>query len=70
MNILYILGNLTPINEFGQDPSHANPNLTLNFLMLLLWPLLIFLGYKFISFTMNKLEKTDYFNEDETSQSE
>jgi hypothetical protein len=65
MNLLNITTVLTPINEFGQNPAHNEFNVWVSFLLLFLWPLLIFISYKFISYTMRKLESIGYF-EDET----
>ena len=67
MNLLNIIStattNLTAINEFGQNPAHADFNVWVSFFMLFLWPLLIFVGYKFISYTMKKLEASGYFDD-------
>jgi len=62
MNLLNIIATITPINEFGQNPAHDDFNVWVNFLMLFLWPLLIFISYKFISYTMGKLETSGYFD--------
>ena len=68
MNLLNIIStattNLTPINEFGQNPAHSDFNVWVSFFMLFLWPLLIFVGYKFISYTMKKLEASGYFDDE------
>ena len=63
MNLLNIITAVTPINEFGQNPDHSQFNVWVSFFMLFLWPLLIFIGYKFISYTMKKLEANGYFDE-------
>ncbi len=63
MNLLNIITATTPINEFGQNPNHSHFNVWVSFFMLFLWPLLIFIGYKFISYTMKKLEASGYFDE-------
>jgi len=63
MDLLNIIAANTPINEFGQNPAHNQFSPMMGFLMLFLWPLLIFIGYKFISYTMKKLEENGYFDE-------
>jgi len=62
MNLLNIAA-LTPINEFGQNPAHNDFNVWVSFLLLFLWPLLIFISYKFISYTMRKLDESGYFED-------
>jgi len=63
MDLLTIIAANTPINEFGQNPNHSEFSPFIGFLMLFLWPLLIFIGYKFISYTMKKLEENGYLDE-------
>ncbi|MBN2693968.1 hypothetical protein JXR93_04825 [bacterium] len=52
------------MNEFGQVATHNDFSPFISFLWLLLWPLLIFLSYLFIKYTINRLEAKGFFNED------
>ncbi len=51
------------MNEFGQVATHNDFSPFISFLWLLLWPLLVFLSYLFIKYTINKLEAKGFFNE-------
>ncbi len=51
------------MNEFGQVITHNEYNLWLNAAQVLLWPLLIYISYLFIKYTVNKLEAKGYFSD-------
>jgi len=51
------------MNEFGQVITHNEYNLWLNAAQVLLWPLLIFISYLFIKYTVTKLEAKGYFSD-------
>ena len=52
------------LNEFGQYVGHDNFSIGHGLGMLLLWPLLVFLSYKFITYTIKKLEESGVFEEE------
>ena len=52
------------LNEFGQYVGHDNISIGHGLGMLLLWPLLVFISYKFITYTIRKLEENGVFEEE------